>query len=88
MYLKEFNEKIEEYGVGEIVIFLGCYYLMDCDKCWECVEKLYCVMVYGEGLLYISVEECVKDLYENGIYDEFVLFFVIIKEDGLLVVII
>jgi 2,3-bisphosphoglycerate-independent phosphoglycerate mutase len=55
---------------------------MDRDKRWERVEKSYRAMVYGEGPSYTSAEECVKDSYENGIYDEFVLPSVITKEDG------
>ncbi|WP_432694127.1 2,3-bisphosphoglycerate-independent phosphoglycerate mutase [Priestia aryabhattai] len=82
-YLKELNEKIEEYGVGEIATLSGRYYSMDRDKRWERVEKSYRAMVYGEGPSYTSAEECVKDSYDNGIYDEFVLPSVITKEDGL-----
>ncbi|MDO6846570.1 2,3-bisphosphoglycerate-independent phosphoglycerate mutase [Priestia megaterium] len=81
-YLKELNEKIEEYGVGEIATLSGRYYSMDRDKRWERVEKSYRAMVYGEGPSYTNAEECVKDSYENGIYDEFVLPSVITKEDG------
>lgn len=81
-YLKELSEKIEEYGVGEIATLSGRYYSMDRDKRWERVEKSYRAMVYGEGPSYTSAEECVKDSYENGIYDEFVLPSVITKEDG------
>ena len=81
-YLKELNEKIEEYGVGEIATLSGRYYSMDRDKRWERVKKSYRAMVYGEGPSYTSAEECVKDSYENGIYDEFVLPSVITKEDG------
>ncbi|TYR80065.1 2,3-bisphosphoglycerate-independent phosphoglycerate mutase [Priestia megaterium] len=81
-YLNELNEKIEEYGVGEIATLSGRYYSMDRDKRWERVEKSYRAMVYGEGPSYTSAEECVKDSYENGIYDEFVLPSVITKEDG------
>lgn len=81
-YLKELNEKIEKYGVGEIATLSGRYYSMDRDKRWERVEKSYRAMVYGEGPSYTSAEECVKDSYENGIYDEFVLPSVITKEDG------
>lgn len=81
-YLKELNEKIEEYGVGEIATLSGRYYSMDRDKRWERVEKAYRAMVYGEGPSYTSPQECVKDSYENGVYDEFVLPSVITKEDG------
>lgn len=81
-YLKELNEKIEEYGVGEIATLSGRYYSMDRDKRWERVEKAYRAMVYGDGPSYTSPQECVKDSYENGVYDEFVLPSVITKEDG------
>jgi 2,3-bisphosphoglycerate-independent phosphoglycerate mutase len=55
---------------------------MDRDKRWERVEKSYRSMVYGEGPAYTSAEDCVKDSYNNGIYDEFVLPSVMTNEDG------
>ncbi|MFT4416321.1 2,3-bisphosphoglycerate-independent phosphoglycerate mutase [Fredinandcohnia humi] len=82
VYLQELNEKINEYGVGKIATISGRYYSMDRDKRWERVEKSYRSMVYGEGPTYKSALECVEDSYQNGIYDEFVLPSVIVKEDG------
>jgi 2,3-bisphosphoglycerate-independent phosphoglycerate mutase len=55
---------------------------MDRDKRWERVEKSYRSMVYGEGPTYNDPLELVKDSYANGIYDEFVLPSVMVKEDG------
>lgn len=81
-YIEELNEKIAEYGVGEIATISGRYYSMDRDKRWERVEKAYRAMVYGEGPDYRNAMECVDDSYKNGIYDEFVLPSVIVKEDG------
>ncbi|WP_044892997.1 2,3-bisphosphoglycerate-independent phosphoglycerate mutase [Bacillus alveayuensis] len=81
-YINELNEKIKEYGVGEIATISGRYYSMDRDKRWERVEKAYRAMVYGEGPTYRSAVECVEDSYQHGIYDEFVLPSVIVREDG------
>lgn len=33
-----FEVKFVVLGKGCIVLFIGCYYVMDCDNCWDCVE--------------------------------------------------
>jgi len=81
-YINELNEKLEEYGVGEIATISGRYYSMDRDKRWERVEKAYRAMVYGEGPTYRNAIQCIEDSYEHGIYDEFVLPSVMVREDG------
>ncbi|MED3721254.1 2,3-bisphosphoglycerate-independent phosphoglycerate mutase [Geobacillus stearothermophilus] len=81
-YIKELQEKIKEYGVGEIATLSGRYYSMDRDKRWDRVEKAYRAMVYGEGPTYRDPLECIEDSYKHGIYDEFVLPSVIVREDG------
>src|SRR5690606_37937347 len=43
--------------------------------------KSYRAMVYGEGPAYRDPFEVIKDSYENGIYDEFVIPSVLTKED-------
>ena len=45
-YIEELNEKIAEYGVGQIATISGRYYSMDRDKRWDRVEKSYRSMVY------------------------------------------
>lgn len=81
-YIKQTEEKMKEYGVGEFATISGRYYSMDRDNRWERVEKCYRAMVYGEGPEYKTPEACVEESYENGIYDEFVLPSVMVKEDG------
>ncbi|ELK20932.1 2,3-bisphosphoglycerate-independent phosphoglycerate mutase [Anoxybacillus flavithermus TNO-09.006] len=81
-YIQQLNEQIEQIGVGEIATLSGRYYSMDRDKRWERVEKAYRAMVYGEGPAYRDALACVDDSYANGIYDEFVLPSVIVREDG------
>lgn len=81
-YIRALQEKMDEYGVGEIATLSGRYYAMDRDQRWQRVEKAYRAMVYGEGPAYSDPIEAVNDSYENGIYDEFVVPLVITKEDG------
>jgi 2,3-bisphosphoglycerate-independent phosphoglycerate mutase len=81
-YIQETLDKMKEIGVGEFATISGRYYSMDRDKRWERVEKSYRSMVYGEGPSYIDPLELVDDSYQHGIYDEFVLPSVLIKEDG------
>jgi 2,3-bisphosphoglycerate-independent phosphoglycerate mutase len=81
-YIQETLEKMKEYGVGEFATISGRYYSMDRDKRWERVEKSYRAMVDGEGPSYNNPIDVVKDSYEHGIFDEFVLPSVITKEDG------
>jgi 2,3-bisphosphoglycerate-independent phosphoglycerate mutase len=81
-YIQETLDKMKEIGVGEFATISGRYYSMDRDKRWERVEKSYRSMVYGEGPSYTDPLELVDDSYQHGIYDEFVLPSVLIKEDG------
>lgn len=82
IFIKQTEEKMKEYGVGEFATISGRYYSMDRDNRWERVEKSYRAMVYGEGPTYTNALECVEDSYEKGIYDEFVLPSVITRENG------
>ncbi|ANB56785.1 phosphoglycerate mutase [Anoxybacillus sp. B7M1] len=81
-YIHELNEQMAQMGVGEIATLSGRYYSMDRDKRWERVEKAYRAMVYGEGPAYRDPLECIDDSYAHGIYDEFVLPSVMVREDG------
>ncbi|MBL4954974.1 2,3-bisphosphoglycerate-independent phosphoglycerate mutase [Neobacillus sp. OS1-32] len=81
-YIQETLDKMKEYGVGEFATISGRYYSMDRDKRWERVEKSYRAMVYGEGPTYTNPIELVDDSYAHGIFDEFVIPSVMVKEDG------
>ncbi|WP_077327965.1 2,3-bisphosphoglycerate-independent phosphoglycerate mutase [Virgibacillus siamensis] len=72
-YIKQTEEKMKAYGIGQLATISGRYYSMDRDKRWERVKKAYDAMVYGEGPKYKDPYELVDDSYENGIYDEFVI---------------
>ncbi|WP_163183008.1 2,3-bisphosphoglycerate-independent phosphoglycerate mutase [Neobacillus sedimentimangrovi] len=81
-YIQQTLDKMKEYGVGEFATISGRYYSMDRDKRWERVEKSYRAMVYGEGPTYTNPLEVVEDSYAHGIFDEFVIPSVMVKENG------
>lgn len=72
-FMDELLGKMKEIGVGKVATVSGRYYAMDRDNNWDRVEKTYAAMVYGEG----EKAECpvcaVKNSYDNGVTDEFVV---------------
>lgn len=72
-FIKELQEKIDEIGVGEIASVSGRYYAMDRDNRWDRVEKAYDTLTIGNGVVTDNAEKAVRNSYENGVTDEFVL---------------
>ncbi|MBS4219422.1 2,3-bisphosphoglycerate-independent phosphoglycerate mutase [Bacillus sp. FJAT-49711] len=81
-YIKETQEKLKEYGVGQFATISGRFYSMDRDKRWDRVEKAYRAMAYGDGPVYSDPLEMLKDSYDHGIFDEFVIPSVMVDKDG------
>lgn len=72
-FIEQTEDKMQALGVGQIATISGRYYSMDRDRRWDRVKKAYDAIVYGEGPSYERSEDVIKDSYENGIYDEFVI---------------
>ena len=72
-YLSELNEKLDEIGIGEIATICGRYYAMDRDNRWDRTEEAYRAMVKGEGEKYSSYEKVLKNSYDKGVTDEFII---------------
>ena len=72
-FMDELLAKTKEIGVGKVATVSGRYYAMDRYNNWDRVEKTYAAMVYGEG----EKAECpvcaVKNSYDKGVTDEFVV---------------
>jgi 2,3-bisphosphoglycerate-independent phosphoglycerate mutase len=83
-YLAQLQQKFAEYGVGQIASVSGRYYAMDRDRRWERELKTFDAMVKGhaEGGAYTDPIARVKECYNNGITDEFVIPFVVTGSDG------
>ena len=83
-YIEQLQQKMREYGVGKIASVEGRYYAMDRDRRWERIEKAFAAMVEGkgEGGAYVDPVQGVKESYNKGTTDEFVLPFVCVDNRG------
>jgi 2,3-bisphosphoglycerate-independent phosphoglycerate mutase len=83
-YIGQLQQKMREYNVGQIASVNGRYYAMDRDKKWEREKKAFDAMVYGdaEGGRYVDPVQGVKDSYNRGVTDEFIIPFVVTDNRG------
>ena len=73
IYLKQVEEQLKNYNLPPIATIIGRYYIMDRDNRWDRVEKGYNALLFGEGKRSSSAIQGVKDSYERGDNDEFVI---------------
>src|SRR5271170_2189010 len=80
-FLRQLEQKMREYGVGQIASVSGRYYAMDRDNRWERVEKAYRAMVHGDSdAKFTEPIAAMRASYEKGVTDEFVIPAVIVTE--------
>jgi 2,3-bisphosphoglycerate-independent phosphoglycerate mutase len=80
-YLQRLEAEIARIGTGKIATVIGRYYAMDRDNRWDRVEKAYRAIVGGEGNRYASADAAIRESYQGGVTDEFVLPSVIMAGD-------
>jgi len=76
-YVREFQEKAEEIGVGQIGTIVGRYYAMDRDNRWPRTKAAYCLLTASCASDFASdvfddPAEALEASYEKGVTDEFV----------------
>jgi 2,3-bisphosphoglycerate-independent phosphoglycerate mutase len=71
-YVDEFEQKVQEIGIGKLASVVGRYYAMDRDNRWERTEKAYNLLVHGQGEAFDTAEEAIESSYEADITDEFI----------------
>jgi 2,3-bisphosphoglycerate-independent phosphoglycerate mutase len=83
-YLKQLQHTLREAGTGHIASVSGRYYAMDRDLRWEKERQAFDALVTGqpEGGQYPDPVERIKELYNNGITDEFIPPFTCINPEG------
>jgi 2,3-bisphosphoglycerate-independent phosphoglycerate mutase len=83
-YLEQLQHKMREYNSGAIASVSGRYYAMDRDRRWERIARAYNAMVEGkgEGGTYVDAVQGMKDSYNKGVADEFVVPFVCTDNRG------
>ncbi|HXP69487.1 MAG TPA: 2,3-bisphosphoglycerate-independent phosphoglycerate mutase [Candidatus Dormibacteraeota bacterium] len=80
-FLRQLEQKMREYGVGQIASVIGRYYAMDRDNRWERIEKAYRAMVHGDAEAKFSDPiAAVRASYEKGVTDEFIVPAVVTTE--------
>ena len=84
MYIEQLQQKMRETGAGKIASVSGRYYAMDRDKKWEREKKAFDAMVKGaaEGGRFADPVQGVKQSYNNGVTDEFIVPFVVSDHRG------
>ncbi len=78
-FIKEFQNKAKEIGIGKIATISGRYYAMDRDNRWDRIEKAYRAIVHGEGEKFSEPIDAIQNSYDNNITDEFIIPKVIIE---------
>ncbi len=83
-YIAQLEKKMREYGVGKVATINGRYYAMDRDKRWERERKAFDAMVNGkaEGGAYPNAAARIKECYNGGTTDEFLIPFVVVDAAG------
>ena len=83
-YLEQLQKKMREYNCGKIATVNGRYYAMDRDRRWERIAKAYNAIVFGdaEGGKCADPAQGMKDSYNKGVTDEFVIPFVCTDNRG------
>lgn len=83
-YLELLQQHMRELSSGKVASVSGRYYAMDRDRRWERMAKAFHAMVRGEGEggKYIDPVQGVKDSYNKGVTDEFIVPFVSIDNRG------
>jgi 2,3-bisphosphoglycerate-independent phosphoglycerate mutase len=80
-FLRQLEQKMREYGVGQIASVVGRYYAMDRDNRWERIEKAYRAMVHGDAeAKFNDPITAVRASYEKGVTDEFIVPAVVTTE--------
>ena len=83
-YIEQLQQKMREYNVGKIASVSGRYYAMDRDKKWDREKKAFDAMVFGdaEGGRFSDPVQGVKESYNRGVTDEFIIPFVVVDGRG------
>ena len=79
-YIEELERHMSVINYGKIASVHGRYYVMDRDKNWERVQPSYDIICNAEGKSANSASEGVLASYKDGVVDEFVYPFNVVKE--------
>ena len=79
-YVKELEAHMAKIGYGQIASVGGRYYGMDRDKNWDRVQVHYDILTQAKGRTATSAVEGIAASYKEGVTDEFVMPFNVVKD--------
>lgn len=80
-FVQQLQDKMAEINFGKVATVCGRYYAMDRDNRWDRVEKAYDMLALGVGQKTATdAVAALKQSYDEGVTDEFVLPTVITEE--------
>ena len=84
IYMQQLLQKMRELNVGRVASVSGRYYAMDRDRRWERIKKAFDAMVAGsaEGGSTTDPVQGIKESYNKGVTDEFIVPFVVTGANG------
>ena len=81
-YVEALQQMMREYSVGRIASASGRYYAMDRDNRWQRTQLAHDAIVNGEGVKSADPVAAIKNSYNQGVTDEFVVPIVITDSHG------
>ena len=82
-FMQELATFLKESGsTAKIATITGRFYAMDRDNAWDRVQQAYDMMTVGAGIKETDPVQAMKNSYERGKTDEFVLPTVIVDDKG------
>jgi 2,3-bisphosphoglycerate-independent phosphoglycerate mutase len=84
VYMQQLLQKMRELNCGRVASVSGRYYAMDRDRRWERIKKAFDAMVAGsaEGGSTTDPVQGIKESYNKGVTDEFIIPFVVTGANG------
>ena len=84
VYMQQLLQKMRELNIGRVASVSGRYYAMDRDRRWERIKKAFDAMVAGsaEGGSTTDPVQGIKESYNKGVTDEFIVPFVVTGANG------
>ncbi len=77
-YISAVEEKIKEYGMGEIATVMGRYYAMDRAKKWQLTTTAYDAITRAQGTRIDGIEDAIQEAYktrtpnDKEMFDEYI----------------
>jgi 2,3-bisphosphoglycerate-independent phosphoglycerate mutase len=82
-FVRQLQQKMAEFGVGQIATLTGRYYAMDRDNRWERMELAYRAVVHGEAETRTDDPVAALQMsYQQEVTDEFIKPIVVTKGSG------